>query len=87
MLKIRIDARAKCGRHPGYDPAKSGRAGIVGGCGWCEELLRLYESALEFERQWAAAFRQVADVDPSHRYAAARGRMVGGSAHFRYGGR
>lgn len=55
MLKIRIEARAKCKRHPGYDPHVSGQQGIIGGCTACTALLEMYGAALVFQRLVGAA--------------------------------
>lgn len=37
-LKRKYSVKAKCSRHPRYNPEKSGRGGIVGGCNGCEEV-------------------------------------------------
>lgn len=42
MLKIRIAANIKCVRHPRFDPARDGEAGIKGGCGGCTLLLGIH---------------------------------------------
>ena len=42
MLKISIRAKAKCRKHPKFDPASHGEANIKGGCRTCHELLDLW---------------------------------------------
>lgn len=37
-LKRKYSIKAKCSRHPRYNPERSGRGGIVGGCRGCEEV-------------------------------------------------
>lgn len=98
MLTIRIDAKAKCKRHPGYDPAKSGRAGIVGGCAVCGALLDIYDACVIFER--VVAWRVNAPLDPqtnadvtrtggtgSDRFSSHTESPISGLACFRYGGK
>jgi len=92
MLKIKIEARAKCRRHPGYDPEKDGLAGIRGGCIHCEVILALYDAALDFEQLTALVLAARAAIvvsnrrqtNPSNRYAAEPESPIAGSAHFRY---
>jgi hypothetical protein len=58
QLTVKKRVKAKCPRHPKYDPAKQGRGAIVGGCSTCSDLLDLLEArtkldaaAREFERR------------------------------------
>lgn len=37
-LKLKFSVKAKCSRHTRYNPEKSGRGGITGGCKGCEEV-------------------------------------------------
>ena len=39
-LKLTERVKAKCSRHPRYNPEKDGRAGIRGGCSTCFLALR-----------------------------------------------
>jgi hypothetical protein len=48
MLKFKLNVRAKCEKHPRYDPQKDGEAGIKGGCERCTALYKAF-------RQLAAA--------------------------------
>jgi hypothetical protein len=41
MLKISIRARAKCRKHPKFDPMH-GEAAIKGGCVTCREIMDLW---------------------------------------------
>jgi len=62
-LKITERVKAKCSRHPRYNPVKDGRAGIRGGCSTCFSLYDLHQARIaldaaqrEFVRragQWA----------------------------------
>lgn len=49
-LRIHIRAKAACARHPRYNPARDGEAGIKGGCVHCKELFDLHTDALRLER-------------------------------------
>jgi hypothetical protein len=44
-LHVKIKFKATCPKHHKYDPAKSGEAGIKGGCETCRGLLDLFRSA------------------------------------------
>lgn len=37
-LKRKYSVKAKCSKHPRYNPEKAGRAGITEGCRGCEEV-------------------------------------------------
>ena len=63
VCKIRVNrtVRAKCDRHPSYDPATVGKDQIIDRCATCWNIHSLYESNLtldvalrEFERRAAA---------------------------------
>jgi len=43
-LTVRERVKAKCSRHPRYNPEKDGRAGIKGGCSTCFVLLDLHDA-------------------------------------------
>jgi hypothetical protein len=44
MMRLTLRLRAKCNRHPRYNPVE-GEAGIKAGCSTCRELLALYQKA------------------------------------------
>ena len=48
-LKIAERVKAKCERHPRYNPQRDGRGGIKGGCSTCFTLLDLYYARLALE--------------------------------------
>lgn len=87
MLNIHIEARAKCPRHPDYDPATQGQRGIVGACGACGSLLDLYDACQLFERICAGRIRDFDSQgapDPGGHYVSPLPGLLAGSAHFRY---
>ena len=43
-LKVTERVKAKCERHPRYNPERDGRAGIKGGCSTCYSLLSLLQA-------------------------------------------
>ena len=43
-LKVAERVKAKCERHPRYNPERDGRAGIKGGCSTCYSLLSLRQA-------------------------------------------
>ena len=43
-LKITERVKAKCERHPRYNPERDGRAGIKGGCSTCYSLFSLLQA-------------------------------------------
>jgi hypothetical protein len=48
-LKLTERVKAKCSRHPRYNPEKDGRAGIRGGCSTCFSLYDLHQSRLALD--------------------------------------
>ena len=48
-LKIAERVKAKCERHPRYNPERDGRAGIKGGCSTCFSLCDLYQARLALD--------------------------------------
>src|SRR5260370_37091378 len=48
-LKLTERVKAKCGRHPRYNPEKDGRAGIKGGCSTCFSLYDLHQARLALD--------------------------------------
>lgn len=87
MLTLKIDVRAKCERHPGYDPAKEGQGGIRAGCRRCEALLEVYLSTYDALRNVETEAAQLLTgqiaLERSGRYVSST-RGIVGSAHFRY---
>jgi hypothetical protein len=45
-LKVAERVKAKCERHPRYNPERDGRRGIKGGCYTCFSLLELHQARL-----------------------------------------
>ena len=48
-LKIAERVKARCERHPCYNPERDGRAGIRGGCSTCFSLFALYHARQSLE--------------------------------------
>jgi hypothetical protein len=48
-LKLTERVKAKCSRHPRYNPDKDGRAGIRGGCSCCFSLYDLYQARITLD--------------------------------------
>ena len=72
MLKIGVVRwKGRCAKHPNYDPAVDGLAGIRGGCKRCELLLDIYAQhgkLLQLLREFGTrpdvkAAREVSDLD------------------------
>jgi hypothetical protein len=49
-LRMNQTIRAKCERHPDYDPSTAGRDYINDRCATCKGILDLYESKLSLEK-------------------------------------
>jgi hypothetical protein len=45
-LKVAERIKAKCERHPRYNPERDGRNGIKGGCSTCYSLYDLHQARL-----------------------------------------
>ncbi|WP_263385548.1 hypothetical protein [Granulicella arctica] len=45
-LKVAERVKAKCERHPRYNPERDGRNGIKGGCSTCYSLYDLHQARL-----------------------------------------
>lgn len=56
MLKLTVKWKAKCKKHPRYDPQKEGEAGVKGGCAICLGLWNLYLSIQNFATSSAGEF-------------------------------
>jgi len=64
VLKLgSIRFRARCTRHPAYDPANGGEFAIRGGCKRCEQLLELFKAHAHF----VALARQVKNLAEEER--------------------
>jgi hypothetical protein len=48
-LKLSERVKAKCSRHPRYNPEKDGRAGIRGGCSTCFSLYDLHQARIALD--------------------------------------
>ena len=48
-LKLTERVKAKCSRHPRYNPEKDGRAGIRGGCSTCFSIYDLHQARLALD--------------------------------------
>jgi hypothetical protein len=48
-LKIAERVKAKCSRHPRYNPEKDGRAGIRGACSGCFSLYDLHQARIALD--------------------------------------
>jgi hypothetical protein len=48
-LKLAEQVKAKCNRHPRYNPERDGRGGIKGGCLTCFSLFDLHQAKLALE--------------------------------------
>jgi len=49
-LRLNQAIRAKCERHPAYDPSTAGKDHINDRCATCKDILDLYESKLSLEK-------------------------------------
>jgi hypothetical protein len=45
-LTVSMRVKAKCNRHPRYNPELEGRGGIKGGCSTCITVLDLHQARL-----------------------------------------
>ena len=57
-LKLTERVKAKCSRHPRYNPEKDGRAGIRGGCSTCFSLYDLHQARLALDAAQREFVRQ-----------------------------
>ena len=48
-LKLTERVKAKCSRHPRYNPVRDGRAGIRGGCSTCFSLYDLHQARIALD--------------------------------------
>jgi hypothetical protein len=59
-LKITERVKAKCERHPRYNPERDGRGGIRGGCSTCFSLFDLHQARLALEAAQREFLRRAA---------------------------
>ena len=48
-LKVTERVKAKCERHPRYNPEREGRGGIKGGCATCFSLYDLHQARVTLD--------------------------------------
>ena len=48
-LNVAERVKAKCNRHPHYNPERDGRGGIKGGCSTCFSLFDLHQARLPLD--------------------------------------
>jgi hypothetical protein len=48
-LKVSERVKAKCDRHPRFNPEREGRGGIKGGCSTCFSLFDLHQARLSLD--------------------------------------
>jgi hypothetical protein len=66
-LKITERVKAKCERHPRYNPERDGRAGIKGGCSTCYSLFSLLQARQALEAAQHEFLRRAAPWCPKPR--------------------
>ena len=59
-LKVRESVKAKCPRHPRYNPEHDGAGAIRDGCRYSVALYELYAGKLAVERSFEALEQQIA---------------------------
>ncbi len=59
-LRVNQTVRARCERHPTYDPSTLGKDQLHDRCSTCKEILFLYEAKLSLEKA-AKAFERRAE--------------------------
>ena len=58
-LKVAERVKAKCERHPRYNPERDGRGGIKGGCSTCFSLFDLHQARLSLDAAHREFLRRV----------------------------
>ena len=58
-LKVSERVKAKCDRHPRYNPERDGRGGIKGGCSTCFSLFDLHQARLSLDAAHREFLRRV----------------------------
>jgi phage FluMu protein Com len=71
ICKVRLNqaVRAKCERHPSYDPAAEGKNHILDRCATCRELRDIYESSIALHKAVRDFERRAAPWETSRRRA------------------
>jgi len=59
-LKVSERVKAKCDRHPRYNPEREGRGGIKGGCSTCFSLFDLHQARLSLDAAHREFLRRAA---------------------------
>lgn len=49
-LRLNESVRAKCERHPAYDPSEAGKDYIADRCSTCKEIFDVYEAKVSLDR-------------------------------------
>lgn len=76
----RRELKAKCPKHPGYDPAREGLSGIKGGCIYCQLSFELYQKFARFLEDLASEFWKFSDLVVSSGVRANGDRRSSGNA-------
>src|SRR6202044_901777 len=58
-LKVSERVKAKCDRHPRYNPEREWRGGIKGGCSTCFSLFDLHRARLSLDAAHRESLRRV----------------------------
>ena len=58
-LRVTERVKAKCDRHPRYNPERDGRGGIKGGCSTCYSLFDLHQARLSLDAAHREFLRRV----------------------------
>jgi hypothetical protein len=64
-LRITEWIKAKCDRHPRYNPERDGRGGIRGGCSACFALFDLHQARLSVDAAHREFLRKSYPMDES----------------------
>jgi hypothetical protein len=66
-LKVAERVKAKCERHPRYNPEREGRGGIKGGCSTCFSLFDLHQAKLSLDAAHREFLRRASPWTPVRR--------------------
>src|SRR5579883_2214502 len=61
--KAIVRVKAKCPKHPRYNPEKQGPGGVKGGCPLCADLSLLHKSVMQLQRLQKAVDTAIAQHD------------------------
>ena len=69
-LKLRLNStvKAKCDRHPSYDPSTKGKDYIEDRCASCKDILDLYEAKIHLELALKSFERRAEAWMPERRF-------------------